>query len=393
MSLLWEWEQKRIKKHAKKIWRFHFPSIHMNLKPLPGHSLRDRWWKYWDITQPVALKPLRARDSGVILDQCSMSRRSAHRSVTETYWLAFQTSKANLMDGSKILLSRFSCFRVYSCLADLSKNRLTEIPPEVCLFAPLESLNLYHNCIKCIPEAIINLQMLTYLDIRWVIAKTILSVWGMYQCVLFYISQEVLVPHLRTQTGHEMLTWKRGISSFAETQFPAPRYSLLHPIVCCLQCRSLFYLYPQPKSSVSSAKIPVQPPPQSSAREQQQARVHPGGDRPVQRVDGTGERRVRVSVHMNSSRSCRQCYSISYTLSPLAGRELQWDPGAASSGGEAPRLTGTQHQEELSSHAAWGSVHHYSPRRYLTLTFLAGTPVLSRPRITPQLCFFMSAVM
>ncbi|KAF0038290.1 hypothetical protein F2P81_008774 [Scophthalmus maximus] len=50
--------------------------------------------------------------------------------------------------------------------ADLSKNRLTEIPPEVCLFAPLESLHLYHNCIKCIPEAIINLQMLTYLDVR-----------------------------------------------------------------------------------------------------------------------------------------------------------------------------------------------------------------------------------
>ncbi|XP_054610301.1 leucine-rich repeat and calponin homology domain-containing protein 2 isoform X2 [Dunckerocampus dactyliophorus] len=49
--------------------------------------------------------------------------------------------------------------------ADLSKNRLSEVPPEVCLFAPLESLNLYHNCIKCIPEAVINLQMLTYLDI------------------------------------------------------------------------------------------------------------------------------------------------------------------------------------------------------------------------------------
>ncbi|XP_061903713.1 leucine-rich repeat and calponin homology domain-containing protein 2 isoform X2 [Entelurus aequoreus] len=49
--------------------------------------------------------------------------------------------------------------------ADLSKNRLSEVPPEVCLFAPLESLNLYHNCIKCIPEAIINLQMLSYLDI------------------------------------------------------------------------------------------------------------------------------------------------------------------------------------------------------------------------------------
>uniref|UniRef100_A0A8C1BNP8 Leucine-rich repeats and calponin homology (CH) domain containing 2 n=1 Tax=Cyprinus carpio carpio TaxID=630221 RepID=A0A8C1BNP8_CYPCA len=49
--------------------------------------------------------------------------------------------------------------------ADLSKNRFCEIPPEVCIFAPLESLNLYHNCIKVVPEAIINLQMLTYLNI------------------------------------------------------------------------------------------------------------------------------------------------------------------------------------------------------------------------------------
>ncbi|XP_051748969.1 leucine-rich repeat and calponin homology domain-containing protein 2 isoform X2 [Ctenopharyngodon idella] len=49
--------------------------------------------------------------------------------------------------------------------ADLSKNRFCELPPEVCMFAPLESLNLYHNCIKVIPEAIINLQMLTYLNI------------------------------------------------------------------------------------------------------------------------------------------------------------------------------------------------------------------------------------
>ncbi|XP_052448570.1 leucine-rich repeat and calponin homology domain-containing protein 2 isoform X4 [Carassius gibelio] len=49
--------------------------------------------------------------------------------------------------------------------ADLSKNRFGEIPPEVCMFAPLELLNLYHNCIKVVPEAIINLQMLTYLNI------------------------------------------------------------------------------------------------------------------------------------------------------------------------------------------------------------------------------------
>ncbi|XP_053329623.1 leucine-rich repeat and calponin homology domain-containing protein 2 [Spea bombifrons] len=49
--------------------------------------------------------------------------------------------------------------------ADLSRNRFTEIPPDICMFAPLETLNLYHNCIKCIPEAVRNLQMLTYLNI------------------------------------------------------------------------------------------------------------------------------------------------------------------------------------------------------------------------------------
>ncbi|KAM3601144.1 uncharacterized protein V6R79_008385 [Siganus canaliculatus] len=70
--------------------------------------------------------------------------------------------------------------------ADLSKNRLTEIPPEVCLFAPLESLNLYHNCIKCIPEAIINLQMLTYLDI----SRNLLSVLPKY---LFNLPLKVLL--------------------------------------------------------------------------------------------------------------------------------------------------------------------------------------------------------
>lgn len=76
------------------------------------------------------------------------------------------------IDIMHILLAlTHSCVCV--CVPDLSKNRFTEIPPEVCLFAPLESLNLYHNCIKCIPEAIINLQMLTYLDIRWLIALTV----------------------------------------------------------------------------------------------------------------------------------------------------------------------------------------------------------------------------
>ncbi|XP_060098818.1 DISP complex protein LRCH3 isoform X3 [Heteronotia binoei] len=49
--------------------------------------------------------------------------------------------------------------------ADLSRNRLAELPPEVCLFVSLESLNLYQNCIRYIPEAILNLQSLTFLNI------------------------------------------------------------------------------------------------------------------------------------------------------------------------------------------------------------------------------------
>ncbi|XP_063808879.1 leucine-rich repeat and calponin homology domain-containing protein 1 isoform X4 [Pseudophryne corroboree] len=49
--------------------------------------------------------------------------------------------------------------------ADFSKNRLTEVPVEVCHFVSLEALNLYHNCIKMIPETLAHLQMLTYLNI------------------------------------------------------------------------------------------------------------------------------------------------------------------------------------------------------------------------------------
>uniref|UniRef100_A0A8C6RK84 Leucine-rich repeats and calponin homology (CH) domain containing 1 n=1 Tax=Nannospalax galili TaxID=1026970 RepID=A0A8C6RK84_NANGA len=49
--------------------------------------------------------------------------------------------------------------------ADLSKNRLVEVPMELCHFVSLEILNLYHNCIRVIPEAIANLQVLTYLNL------------------------------------------------------------------------------------------------------------------------------------------------------------------------------------------------------------------------------------
>uniref|UniRef100_A0A4X2LB60 Leucine rich repeats and calponin homology domain containing 2 n=1 Tax=Vombatus ursinus TaxID=29139 RepID=A0A4X2LB60_VOMUR len=53
-------------------------------------------------------------------------------------------------------------------------------------FAPLETLNLYHNCIKAIPETIKNLQMLTYLNI----SRNLLSTLPKY---LFDLPLKVLV--------------------------------------------------------------------------------------------------------------------------------------------------------------------------------------------------------
>ncbi|XP_056602357.1 leucine-rich repeat and calponin homology domain-containing protein 2 isoform X2 [Triplophysa dalaica] len=79
------------------------------------------------------------------------------------------------------------CFGRINCFYhDLSRNRFCEIPPEVCMFAPLESLHLYHNCIKGIPEGIINLHMLTYLNI----SRNQLSVLPKY---LFNLPLKVLV--------------------------------------------------------------------------------------------------------------------------------------------------------------------------------------------------------
>ncbi|XP_028855950.1 leucine-rich repeat and calponin homology domain-containing protein 3 isoform X13 [Denticeps clupeoides] len=49
--------------------------------------------------------------------------------------------------------------------ADLSRNRLSELPVEVCVLVSLENLNLYQNCLRSLPEIIINLQALTYLNI------------------------------------------------------------------------------------------------------------------------------------------------------------------------------------------------------------------------------------
>uniref|UniRef100_A0A4W5LW24 Leucine-rich repeats and calponin homology (CH) domain containing 4 n=1 Tax=Hucho hucho TaxID=62062 RepID=A0A4W5LW24_9TELE len=49
--------------------------------------------------------------------------------------------------------------------ADLSKNRLCELPEELCQFISLETLSLYHNCIRSLTPSLCHLQALTYLNL------------------------------------------------------------------------------------------------------------------------------------------------------------------------------------------------------------------------------------
>lgn len=50
--------------------------------------------------------------------------------------------------------------------ADLSKNKFTELCEEITCLSFLEKLLISYNAIKFIPESIINMNSLQYLDIR-----------------------------------------------------------------------------------------------------------------------------------------------------------------------------------------------------------------------------------
>ncbi|XP_054452221.1 DISP complex protein LRCH3 isoform X2 [Anoplopoma fimbria] len=63
---------------------------------------------------------------------------------------------------------------------DMSRNRLSELPLDVCLFVSLESLNLYQNCIRSLPDSLLNLQALTYLNL----SRNQLSVLPVVVCSL-----------------------------------------------------------------------------------------------------------------------------------------------------------------------------------------------------------------
>ena len=52
-------------------------------------------------------------------------------------------------------------------ISDISRNRFTEIPLDICAYCSLEKLNCYHNVIRCLPEALVQLQALVHLNLRY----------------------------------------------------------------------------------------------------------------------------------------------------------------------------------------------------------------------------------
>ena len=52
-----------------------------------------------------------------------------------------------------------------SFFADLSRNKLTELPQECTDYYSLERLVLYHNAIRSIPDSVVYLQSLKFLDL------------------------------------------------------------------------------------------------------------------------------------------------------------------------------------------------------------------------------------
>ncbi|XP_034938799.1 leucine-rich repeat and calponin homology domain-containing protein isoform X2 [Chelonus insularis] len=74
-------------------------------------------------------------------------------------------SGRKLKDFPKVNKSGIKYNLCDTIIADLSKNRFSELPEEVTEFQFLEKLHLYHNAIRFIPDTIVLLQSLTYLDL------------------------------------------------------------------------------------------------------------------------------------------------------------------------------------------------------------------------------------
>ncbi|KAL3846998.1 hypothetical protein ACJMK2_017937 [Sinanodonta woodiana] len=95
------------------------------------------------------------------------SPNSLSRSIERVFEEAQHTGEI-ILSGRKLreypkIASKYDLADTIS--ADLSKNRFSEIPKELCEYVSMERLNCYSNVIKSIPEVFIQLQALTYVNL------------------------------------------------------------------------------------------------------------------------------------------------------------------------------------------------------------------------------------
>ncbi|KTF73457.1 hypothetical protein cypCar_00037081 [Cyprinus carpio] len=118
---------------------------------------------------PSGLLPLRRE--GLAVAAASSSARVQASGLQDAglreQWVTVMTAlrRWRRRPGCQTCVSHRLLLSVLPVLSDLSRNRLTELPVDVCMFVSLESLNLYQNCLRSLPESLINLQSLTYLNI------------------------------------------------------------------------------------------------------------------------------------------------------------------------------------------------------------------------------------
>ncbi|XP_008317175.1 leucine-rich repeat and calponin homology domain-containing protein 4 isoform X2 [Cynoglossus semilaevis] len=106
--------------------------------------------------------------------------------------------------------------------ADLSKNRLCELPEELCQFISLETLSLYHNGMRSLSSNLANLQALTYLNLSRNLLSSLLP--SVFQ-----------LPLLRV-----LIVSNNKLSSL-----PASIYSLTHLRQLDVSCNELQCLPPE----------------------------------------------------------------------------------------------------------------------------------------------------
>lgn len=118
-------------------------------------------YEHW-IIQYVQNFEIQAYNQAVTTPRTSQYQHSASYSVdivtmAALYQIVFRSDQISL-DG----LSSSCCCHD----ADLSRNRFTEVPVDICNCGSVERLNCYHNVIKSLPDAMIQLQNLVYLNLR-----------------------------------------------------------------------------------------------------------------------------------------------------------------------------------------------------------------------------------